>query len=769
MERLSWSSMLRTVRAPLSVVIVVGFALLLPPQTADMLVALTDGASPFTRPAASFHFALFLLAVSAWYWARTALTARFEIADTAASRAHIVTVVVPLQRAALDWTPRALFVAVVGIAAAAAWRNGAWLHVLYVGVWGSAGLLMIVFRLRIQGWLAALRVGVAAPQATAELRSTAEFIAWMRHIPRRFLALLDHAPYGRCFALGWLLLGLGFFVAGAVFTFLPDFAWAPDVWLGRRLPEAGAAIFCMALAIPPFTVLTFVFDGLRIEGRFLGAPWRLRRPPVLLVFWLIVLLTPTWFSLHVVRLAPDAPGSAGPADRRELGTVFAEWVRACAPNNDLPVRPVIIAVSGGASRAGLWAARVLLRVEEAEAAVLAAHPDANVPTIFAVSSVSGGSLGAAGYMALRAGQPPADRCRLQRAVVQRDETALAWLGHDALGPPLAGMLMGDVPRALIGPLLQPFGGPRRGGDRAEAIERGFEALWEDSLIEARDPQSQAVRFSAPFLSLRAAGMAVWIGNGTDAQNGARVVTAPFKPDPSGWPFLGAYDALGMLGADVRISTAINNTARFPVLEPSGELRPKTAARALTDPRQDEQPTQLIDGGYFDNEGVLTARELADWLVQYGEQQLHRPVRPIIVQATADAERAVTAEKVVRCGSLLFDPAHSAGSKRPVQLLAPLLGLNSVRSAHAEAVLREVRDDYCRPDWAQQAQAFFHFYLHAAPEADVPLNWVLSDHMTRYIWNRAIDACGNAQEYERLRASFAEAPTQPAGPVGCGKQ
>ena len=67
MERLSWSSMLRTVRAPLSVVIVVGFALLLPPQTADMLVALTDGASPFTRPAASFHFALFLLAVSAWY------------------------------------------------------------------------------------------------------------------------------------------------------------------------------------------------------------------------------------------------------------------------------------------------------------------------------------------------------------------------------------------------------------------------------------------------------------------------------------------------------------------------------------------------------------------------------------------------------------------------------------------------------------------------------------------------------------------------------
>ena len=39
----SWMSLLRTVRAPLSVIVLAGIAVVLPPQSRDMLAALGDG------------------------------------------------------------------------------------------------------------------------------------------------------------------------------------------------------------------------------------------------------------------------------------------------------------------------------------------------------------------------------------------------------------------------------------------------------------------------------------------------------------------------------------------------------------------------------------------------------------------------------------------------------------------------------------------------------------------------------------------------------
>jgi hypothetical protein len=778
MHRLSWASMLHTVRAPLSVAVLLGFALLLPPQTADMLVALTDSANPLKGPALSFHLALLLLAFSVWFWARTALAARFALDDTTAARANIraglLAQNLELEPGVLEWTPRILFIAVVFISAGAAWRNGAWVHMLYVAIWGLIGGLSIWYRQRIRDWWRPPVVD-AAPDAPQGLRSTPNFIAWVGQVPQRFYQMLRSSPFGCRFALAWLILGVGFFVADGILTLIPENWSVPDdlrrlsAVFASLLPGPGVAIICMALSVPAFTVLTFVVDGLRLEFRFRNVPWRLRRPPILLLFWVTVFITPVWFSLHTVRLAPDRTSPSNPANRKELSALFSDWVGACAPNEKAPMRPIIVAVSGGASRAALWAARVLTKVEAAaQEAARTARTGENAPAIFAVSSVSGGSLGAAAYFSLRAGQDKRSGCYLRGSPDQPNDIdvisgALSRLGHDALGPALAGMLMGDVPRALFGPIFDIFSRPPRGGDRAEAIEHGFELLWLDAWEESlreRDPRTDpkwAPRpFSDAFLDIWSdvAAMPIWIANGTDAQNGARVLTVPFRPGSGGWPFLGAHDALGLLGADVRISTAINNTARFPILEPAGELEPTEPPRSFVDPRRDEKPTQLIDGGYFDNEGIQSARELAKALVDYGKER-NWDVRPTIIEATADADRSISPDQVVRCtGGKAFDPEHSDGSERPVQMLAPLIGLNSVRSAHTEVALREVRQLYC--PGAPRQQAFFHFYLHAAPDVDVPLNWVLSDRMSRYIWNEAFDACGNAQEYERLKTILSDA-------------
>lgn len=62
-------------------------------------------------------------------------------------------------------------------------------------------------------------------------------------------------------------------------------------------------------------------------------------------------------------------------------------------------------------------------------------------------------------------------------------------------------------------------------------------------------------------------MPLWFANGTDATTGNRVITTPIAaPDrrdsQSPWPFRGARDFHTLMGGDVSIATAINNTARF---------------------------------------------------------------------------------------------------------------------------------------------------------------------------------------------------------------
>jgi hypothetical protein len=191
-------------------------------------------------------------------------------------------------------------------------------------------------------------------------------------------------------------------------------------------------------------------------------------------------------------------------------------------------------------------------------------------------------------------------------------------------------------------------------------------------------------------------------------------------------------------ADVPISTAINNTARFPYLEPFGEMLP---AGGRT------QVGSLVDGGYFENEGLQTALELAEWLTAHPPPG--RSVRPIIVQATGDGEASVGTADVMTCGNVsdgafILDDKHSAW-----QILAPVLGLNHVRGGHSAVLLRQARDQLCGAP-----VRFVHFHLPADRGTAVPLNRVLSDHAARFIWSAFTDdQVANAAELARLGAAL----------------
>ena len=344
----------------------------------------------------------------------------------------------------------------------------------------------------------------------------------------------------------------------------------------------------------------------------------------------------------------------------------------------VPGRPVIVAVSGGATRAGLWGAAVLDRELRAQ------QPDG--PALFAVSSVSGGSLGTAAAMSLLSQEPLPCKATGLPLLRPLDGKAVPLAG-DALGPLLGGWLLNDIPRAAFEPIAAPIrriaGRLPRGGDSAQAIEDAFAGLWRK--VEPLAAPNW-VPWDRPFLSLfytsagtYRAGMPLWFANGTDAGTGNRVITTPIQA-PSDknagfpWPFRGAGDFHSLMHGDVRIATAINNTARFPYLEPFGEMVPADQDPAA----KEKQVGSLVDGGYFENEGLQTALDLAEWLRQ--QSTTDRPVLPIIIEATGDGDSDVNTSDVMTCqvasdGAFIPDTEHGAW-----QILAPLLGLYHVHAA-----------------------------------------------------------------------------------------
>jgi hypothetical protein len=121
------------------------------------------------------------------------------------------------------------------------------------------------------------------------------------------------------------------------------------------------------------------------------------------------------------------------------------------PGRAVPI--VFVATAGGASRAAYWTGGVLGAIEAKTGGRFSRN-------VFAISSVSGGTLGAATYLAERAENIPAgamlDRMRCEN-------------GANHLSPAIAGLLFPDLLQRFIRLTVFP--------DRAEYLERSFAASW----------------------------------------------------------------------------------------------------------------------------------------------------------------------------------------------------------------------------------------------------------------------------------------------------
>lgn len=301
--------------------------------------------------------------------------------------------------------------------------------------------------------------------------------------------------------------------------------------------------------------------------------------------------------------------------------------------------------AGGGIRAAYWTTAVLGRIADCSQE----FPD----RLFAISGVSGGSLGAVIHAAqlrnsldseARVREPPdtpplCTRHPLSMADVPLpigfyQSQAKQILAYDFLTPVLGTYLFRDIASAFL-PLSS-------GPDRAVVFEHEMSIAWQAHCARTRDRLAcvPSNLDSTSFFALRrstqrefqrpAPNNLAWIPilllNGTHQETGKRVITSHVKIRQD--VFTDAYDFISNLThKDIPIAASVLNSARFPIVSPSG---------VVIDAADGGDTTlgHIIDGGYFENNGAATLEELVTETMRIIDarwpKDLKRP-KPVVIE------------------------------------------------------------------------------------------------------------------------------------------
>jgi hypothetical protein len=621
---LDLSLLLWVVRVPLAIVLVGFFLLGAAPQAQDLLLPLVDGQS--WRVA--FFFVLHFL-----FWAMPVhYAARIVINDDvrlyAYAKQYPSTYFNLLQR----WVPRLLGAATFVALVVSAYRARSNLPIIHdIGVtdslihsldlfmiWCAVALVVFLIYTSVRATLATRIRIPGADRLITRLRPLLQFLDFGKSQSAVAVGVPDHSEGGR------LLLIFLFFIFVLVLLSAPS-------EVAELLPRAFAVSLILGGWVPILTYLSAI-------GR------RLRAPLIVIAIGVTAILTVILGDHHDVRLLASKSGDTPSAQRTglDLNQALKLWMQAnqCDVEAQPCPRPVIIAAAGGASRAGFFTASVIGEFID-KSSNHGLTPAQVRDRVFAISGVSGGSVGA--VMAVTAfaasGNDMRVPCPPQPFSPWYGEKIINWRGcleslmsGDFLTPTFIGLAFHDV---------LPFG---PWPDRATMIERAWERTFDAMRREAGNKEKLPcpADLECPFLSLQPSAQ-LWLPllvlNGLSADSGQRLITTLFEPNyvaaehcPLGGSaqscplfaetllfhdlltqtatttnllaqierFLRLDTLLGRIHDDVRLSTAALNSARYVAVSPPGNIRSRN--QYIID--------RIVDGGYMENYGVITASELA---------------------------------------------------------------------------------------------------------------------------------------------------------------
>ena len=256
---------------------------------------------------------------------------------------------------------------------------------------------------------------------------------------------------------------------------------------------------------------------------------------------------------------------------------------------------VIVNAYGGGLRAAIFTAQVLALADDASCGQFGDH-------IQAISSVSGGSLGVAVYLAARQELKPRglwNKCAMGDLKTPLTDVVTNALTQDHLSAAIARLLSVD---------LIPGMPPQRGMAMLRSWNDALiEAMKSSDLMKTNSSYKPSVTLAMPIARLDGAispQPKVYF-NTTDADTGARSWFSNVSNE-SGYTSLPTpcnFDVSSM-----PLGEAVLHSARFPIISPAGAYPPLG----------DDRPHRLVDGGYADNSGAETLEDHASNLRPAGE-------------------------------------------------------------------------------------------------------------------------------------------------------
>ena len=759
------------------------------PQMPDMFAGMVMGGAAGRPWYADLHplsygFAVAFLGFAAWYWSRAALSGGEEMDDAerrserTERRQSPEKIVLEPPDWAREWAPRIALAFAALIACAPlimtitipgrSWQDAPILasatgiafviiaflitrYRLAIGLAGGLRAIPLMWKLRTTSILAAAPFGWLTALALLALSLLAALLAAEQ--PQLLEAALDTPTAG--------LLALSFIIGPLILI------------LAVLRDLVNFALFLLTLPARFFTRLPYLDEFADVLGLILLFVILYTPSLIALSQWVPpqlykVRMTETalseggysysFMSEAAQRAAPAAaPGGATRTlTRPTIQDSLIAWknarLRAGYPTYR-PMPVIIIAAEGGASRAAVWLLSTMRMLDGKTKGQFGQQ-------IFAISGVSGGSLGAVTYLeALRAYGNPDGGLDWQNPAVDRGLKTLA--EADLLSASIATYFLNDTFGSMLGQYW-PF------PDRGQALEKAFEREWTkgfaltpaqatDGLIALR--QDARTEIPLPHLFL----------NGTDAKTGRRIITSTMRFDRRDDLFAASDDLLSILERDVPASVAVTNSARFPYLSPAGRFYDKCNGQR-----------QILDGGYFENYGARTASELAYKITQLaGTVPALKDLIPIVVVVSNDADAYRSREEAEKFnGTTLWRTAIScrAGSWTARQAMAPgqheqsdiattapaplnsavlaagesgsddgfgidsatpFLSLFAAHGAHGQDALHILRRQLCPVSSGLEPENLVRMVHLALPKPagtseSAPMNWVLNAAAQRYL-------------------------------------
>ena len=445
------------------------------------------------------------------------------------------------------------------------------------------------------------------------------------------------------------------------------------IWIIQRIVVLVATFLLILLF--PIKFSTFVgscgivilaFSNWLIFFTLLSLFERRYKFPFVFVLFLCWFVFSFFNNNHALRVLK----TSDPDTRPFLDTYINQWLQQKHAEHDT-VQISLIACEGGGIRAAYWTNEVLSELE--------LNDKDFKGNIFAFSSVSGGSLGAIAYSIASEHYPDPANSR---------EAVRKFLRKDFLSPVMAYAMFPDALQRILPVPVHAF-------DRASVLEQTWEKGWSSLTRDSSDLFNRGF-IANSYLARKNNNPLIFL-NSTHIETGKRVLISPVKFGEN--QFFQTTDLLSTIGKDIRLSSSVLLSARFPYVTPA----------ALIIDKNNNRWGHVGDGGYYENLGISTLLDIYNRLRVISEKRkIPIKVSFIFIRNTKDYTKTTPLTSMY-------------------ELMAPIEGYLNVWYKSGGYNLNLIKNlSFSKND------RILNFSLPRFENDIVPLGWSLSKQATDYI-------------------------------------